>query len=257
MVNVVGLLSFKQQALTHLTGSTSLLSVALTSLNGWAVLHFMALLGAFIGGTTLSGLLIGNAPLRLRRRYVTALGVHAVLLVAAVPLLTDGRLAGIYVICGACGLQNGIGSIYSGGLVRTTHLTGLITDLGLALGHALRRVAVDARRVRLCLLIISAFFAGGPDRYGCLWAPGPGHAAHPRAPYRQHRAGLRRLPPQPPAPPQTVRLDLVLGIKYWVLGTEYRVTEPPGMHEGAVLITQYPVLNTLLPVYLLLGIFSF
>jgi uncharacterized membrane protein YoaK (UPF0700 family) len=161
MVNVVGLLSFKQQALTHLTGSTSLLAVALTSLDGWAVLHFMALLGAFIVGTALSGLLLGNAPLRLRRRYAMALGVHAVLLVAAVPLLTDGRLAGIYVICAASGLQNGVGSIYSSGLVRTTHLTGLITDLGLSLGHALRRVAVDVRRVRLCLIIISAFFAGG------------------------------------------------------------------------------------------------
>lgn len=161
MVNVVGLLSFKQQALTHLTGSTSMLAVAITSLDGWAVLHLAALLGAFIAGTALSGLLVGNAPLRLRRRYAAALAVHSVLLVAAVPLLTGGHLAGIYVICGASGLQNGIGSIYSSGLVRTTHLTGLITDLGLSLGHALRRVPVDARRVRLCLMIISAFFAGG------------------------------------------------------------------------------------------------
>ncbi|MBD0259530.1 MAG: DUF1275 domain-containing protein [Cytophagales bacterium] len=161
MVNVVGLLSFKQQALTHLTGSTSLLAVAITSLDGWAVLHLVALLGAFLVGTALSGLLIGNAPLRLRRRYAMALGVHALLLAAAVPLLTDGHVVGLYVICCASGLQNGIGSIYSSGLVRTTHLTGLITDLGLALGHALRRVAVDTRRVRLCLVIISAFFAGG------------------------------------------------------------------------------------------------
>jgi uncharacterized membrane protein YoaK (UPF0700 family) len=161
MVNVVGLLSFKQQALTHLTGSTSLLAVAITSLDGWAVLHFVALLGAFIVGTALSGLLIGNAPLKLRRRYGVALGVQSVLLVAAVPLLINGHPAGIYVICSASGLQNGIGSIYSSGLVRTTHLTGLITDLGLSLGHALRGVPVDARRVRLCLVIISAFFAGG------------------------------------------------------------------------------------------------
>ncbi len=161
MVNVVGLLSFKQQALTHLTGSTSLLAVAVASLDGWAVLHLVALMIAFLAGTALSGLLIGNATLRLRRRYGVALLVESVLLVAAVPLLTDGRLAGIYLICAASGLQNGMGSIYSSGLVRTTHLTGLITDLGLSLGHNLRRVPVDARRVRLCLLIISGFFAGG------------------------------------------------------------------------------------------------
>jgi uncharacterized membrane protein YoaK (UPF0700 family) len=161
LVNVVGLLSFKQQALTHLTGSTSLLAVAITSLDGPAMLHFAALLGTFVAGTALSGLLIGNAPLRLRRRYGVALGVHSVLLVGAVPLLTDGQLGGIYMICAASGLQNGMGSIYSSGLVRTTHLTGLITDLGLFLGHALRQVPVDAQRVRLCLIIVSAFFAGG------------------------------------------------------------------------------------------------
>ncbi len=161
MVNVAGLLSFKQQALTHLTGSTSLLAMAITSLDGPAALHLVALLGVFMVGTALSGLLVGNAPLRLHRRYAVALGLHAVLLAAAVPLLTGGHLVGIYVIGCASGLQNGIGSVYSGGLVRTTHLTGLITDVGLALGHVLRRVAVDTRRVRLCLVIISAFFAGG------------------------------------------------------------------------------------------------
>ena len=42
-----------------------------------------------------------------------------------------------------------------------TYLTGFITDLGLCLGQNLRRVPVDVRRIRLCLLIISGFFAGG------------------------------------------------------------------------------------------------
>ncbi|CAA9224353.1 MAG: hypothetical protein AVDCRST_MAG56-620 [uncultured Cytophagales bacterium] len=162
MVNVVGLLSFQQQAITHLTGSTSLLAVAVTSLDGWAVLHFMGILGAFLAGTALSGLLIGgNATLRLRRRYGVGLLVESGLLLAAMPLLQEGNLGGIYLTGCASGLQNGMGSIYSSGLVRTTHLTGILTDLGLFLGHALRRVPVDPRRVRLCLLLISGFFAGG------------------------------------------------------------------------------------------------
>jgi uncharacterized membrane protein YoaK (UPF0700 family) len=38
----------------------------------------------------------------------------------------------------SCGLQNGLTSKYSGNVVRTTHLTGTTTDLGIALGHVLR-----------------------------------------------------------------------------------------------------------------------
>jgi uncharacterized membrane protein YoaK (UPF0700 family) len=52
-------------------------------------------------------------------------------------------------------------STYSGAVVRTTHLSGMFTDLGIFLGHWLRGLPVDPRRLRLCLLIISGFFIGG------------------------------------------------------------------------------------------------
>lgn len=38
----------------------------------------------------------------------------------------------------ACGLQNALTSKYSGNVIRTTHLTGATTDLGIAFGHILR-----------------------------------------------------------------------------------------------------------------------
>ena len=52
-------------------------------------------------------------------------------------------------------------STYSGAVVRTTHLSGMFTDLGIFLGHSLRGLPVDARRLWLCFLIISAFLCGG------------------------------------------------------------------------------------------------
>jgi uncharacterized membrane protein YoaK (UPF0700 family) len=50
---------------------------------------------------------------------------------------------------------------YSGAIIRTSHVSGMFTDLGISLGHALRGVAVDQRRLWLCLVIITAFLAGG------------------------------------------------------------------------------------------------
>lgn len=161
IVNVVGLFGFEHQALTHLTGTTSLLAAALATLDGRAALHLAAVIGSFVAGTILSGFLIQDSTLRLGRRYGVALLVESLLLCVAVPLLRTHHAFGIYSASCACGLQNAMISTYSGAVIRTTHLSGMFTDLGIFLGHALRGLPVDARRLRLCALIISGFLAGG------------------------------------------------------------------------------------------------
>ena len=161
MVNVVGLLGFEHQSVTHLTGTTSMLAAAVAALDGSSVLHFAAIIGSFISGTVLSGFIIQDSTLQLGRRYGVALLLESLLLCAAVPLLYRGHAFGIYSASCACGLQNAMVSTYSGAVVRTTHLSGMFTDLGIFLGHGIRGLPVDWLRLRLCLLIISAFFCGG------------------------------------------------------------------------------------------------
>lgn len=161
MINVVGLLGIDHQAVTHLTGTTTFLAVALADLDGGAVRYFLAVIGSFVAGTVLSGYLIQDSMLQLGRRYGVALFLEAVLLLISVPLLTHNNHWGVYTASCACGLQNAMVSTYSGAVVRTTHLSGMFTDLGIFLGHALRGLQVDRRRVRLCVLIISGFLCGG------------------------------------------------------------------------------------------------
>ncbi len=161
IINVVGLLSFQHQPVTHLTGSTSLLADALTRMDYSKGLQFMGLIGCFMLGTMMSGFLVQDAVLRLGRRYVAALLVEAVLLAVAVPFLRHSRNEGLFLAACACGLQNAMISTFSGTVVRTTHVSGMFTDLGIALGHVLRGLAVDRRRVKLCLVVISGFLLGG------------------------------------------------------------------------------------------------
>ena len=52
-------------------------------------------------------------------------------------------------------------SHYKGTIIRTTHLSGVLTDLGLALGYRARGLVVERRRVVLHLLILIGFFIGG------------------------------------------------------------------------------------------------
>ncbi len=160
-VNVIGLLGFEHQAVTHLTGTTSMLAAALASLDGRAALHFAAVIGSFVAGTVLSGFIIQDSTLQLGRRYGAALFLESVLLCAAVPMLNSSSIYGIYCASGACGLQNAMMSTYSGAVIRTTHVSGMFTDLGIFLGHALRGLPVDSRRLRLCFLVISGFLCGG------------------------------------------------------------------------------------------------
>lgn len=161
IVNVVGFLGFQQQAITHLTGNTSLLAAALVTGDMGAVVALMAMVAAFVFGAMLGGLIVQDSTLRLGRRYGVALSIESLLLIAAVPLFRQQHLAGPVVAAVAIGLQNAMATTYSGALVRTSHVSGMFTDLGIMLGHALRGLPLGRRRLALCLLVISFFFIGG------------------------------------------------------------------------------------------------
>ena len=161
MVNVVGYLGFEHQAVSHLTGTTSLLGAALAQGDWRAVAHLWGVLIAFCLGAMLSGLIVQDSTLRLGRRYGVALALEALLLVAAVPLFERGVIWGALLAAMACGLQNALATTFSGAIVRTTHLSGMFTDLGIGLGHLLRGMPLPMRRLLLSGMIISAFLAGG------------------------------------------------------------------------------------------------
>ena len=161
IVNVVGFLGFQHQAITHLTGNTSLLAASLTNGDWRAARHLFSAMAAFVAGAALGGLIVQDSTLRLGRRYGVALSIEALLLVLAVPLFQHQLAAGAVCAALACGLQNAMATTYSGAVVRTTHVSGMFTDLGIMLGHALRGMPLARRRLGLCVLVISFFFAGG------------------------------------------------------------------------------------------------
>lgn len=160
MVNAVGFLAFGHQAITHLTGTTTLFGVAVAEGQTLLALELLAFLASFFAGAALSGALIGDSTLRLGRRYGVALLLEALLLLLAIPLLRHHSTAGICVATAACGLQNAMASTYSGAVLRTTHVSGIFTDLGIILGQWLRGLGHDARRRNLYLLIVLGFALG-------------------------------------------------------------------------------------------------
>jgi uncharacterized membrane protein YoaK (UPF0700 family) len=161
LINAVGFLGLYQQALSHLTGTLTVLGMELARGHYPVALHALSILVAFFAGCVVSGAIIAQGQLKLGRRYGVALTLESAALFGAVLLLRRGAIAGEYLAAFACGLQNAMATTYSGAAMRTTHMTGMVTDLGIACGHLLRGVPVDWFRFRLYGVLLLGFFAGG------------------------------------------------------------------------------------------------
>lgn len=161
LVNSIGLLGFKHQSISHLSGTATLLGTGIVSAPLTEVFHLAIVLLSFLIGSAVSGFFLPSGSLKLGRNYSALLTVEAVLLLAAIPFLTKDALLGHYLASSACGLQNALATTYSGAVIRTTHVTGIFTDLGIMFGARLRGERFDRRKCKLFLLIIVGFILGG------------------------------------------------------------------------------------------------
>jgi uncharacterized membrane protein YoaK (UPF0700 family) len=161
-VNALGILTLLHQTVSHLTGTISNFGIAAAQGNGDAVRETGYLVLFFLLGAMLSGVIVGNSQLRFGRRYGVSLMLQSLLLVAATYYLQDGLRRAEYLLALACGLQNGMATTYSGAVVRTTHMTGIVTDLGVMLGLFVRyRQPLVWWRVWVWLSLVVGFALGG------------------------------------------------------------------------------------------------
>ncbi|MDO8910004.1 MAG: YoaK family protein [Pseudohongiella sp.] len=160
-VNAVGLLGFQHEAVSHLTGTASLLAMQVARFDSSSSIHLLLVIVSFLLGAIFSGFVIGNTALKLGRRYSVALITEAIFLLIAMYLLMEGDSSGHFFASAACGLQNAMTSSFSGAVVRTTHVSGLFTDIGIMLGAMLHGEPADRRRMSLYLILICGFILGG------------------------------------------------------------------------------------------------
>jgi len=169
-VDVSGYLALHQFT-SHMSGTVAALAADLPTLGPSALLPAAAVLGSFLSGAAFCALLV-NWKRRREREGVFAFPVllEALLLASlALPWTPHHGLLTLVILGFAMGLQNAVITKISHAEIRTTHITGMVTDIGIEIGKALywnRSVAlapVHASRDRLLLLSMLAtlFFAGG------------------------------------------------------------------------------------------------
>ena len=161
IANAIGLLGFQHQAMSHLTGTTTLVGVAIADGDVARILHLLAIMTAFTGGAVVSAFIVNGASLKISRRYYAVMLLEGAAFLGAGALLQVNNTLGHHLASFACGAQNAMATTYSGSILRTTHVTGIFTDIGIYLGQALRGHRQDHRRIKIYLAIAAGFIAGG------------------------------------------------------------------------------------------------
>ncbi|GAA4310933.1 YoaK family protein [Compostibacter hankyongensis] len=170
IVNVTGFFSV-QKLTTNVTGHFAGIADQMLKKDFRGAGFYLLFILFFLLGAFVSNMLV-ETTLRKEPRYASALPVSAEIIILTTVALLHGntvRHFGNEIACMllfAMGLQNALVTNISKAIVRTTHLTGLFTDLGIELSQLFFYRQPDQRQqlsasVKLRLAIIGCFFLGG------------------------------------------------------------------------------------------------
>lgn len=176
-VNAGGFLAVSQYT-SHMTGIASSVADNLALGRMSLVRAGLEALASFVAGAAASSVLINWARRRgLNSQYALALMLESLLLllfgVAGSRLDRAASLsasATVLLLCFIMGLQNAIITKVSDARIRTTHITGLVTDLGIELGKLTywnrtpergAPVRADRDKMRLLSSLLALFILGG------------------------------------------------------------------------------------------------
>lgn len=170
LVNVTGFMAI-QQLTTNVTGHFAFFIEGIYSPEVMNAFTYLFYILCFLLGSFVSNLLVELLK-RKSDRYIYILPIIIESALLFVVALLGYKLVEIdfnliaYILLFAMGLQNSLVTIISDAIVRTTHLTGLFTDLGIELSQWFFYKTRKQRKrlattIRLRLRIIIYFFIGG------------------------------------------------------------------------------------------------
>ena len=146
---------------SHVTGNLTQLPVVVVQWDGARLVVVVLMVLAFFVGAAISGAVVESTELRMGRRYGVLLLLAGAAIAAGAAAMQGGALGlGSGLVAMAAGIQNAMATRMSAAVVRTTHMTGVVTDLGIALGKAIAGRGVDGWRVVLYLALLTGFAAG-------------------------------------------------------------------------------------------------
>lgn len=178
-INAGGLLAC-HRFVSHVTGFATLFGTEMAFGHWVAALWIVTVPLFFICGGVVSALFIDHRQSRQRRpQYTQVIFLVGVVLIAVAALGANGQFSPfgaaldlsqdyklLALLCLACGMQNAAVTSASGAVIRTTHLTGVTTDLSIGLVRVFSRhlseetLMLERRKTFIRAGLIGSFIAG-------------------------------------------------------------------------------------------------
>ncbi|WP_075590039.1 YoaK family protein [Labilibacter marinus] len=168
MVNITGYLAFTQLT-TNVTGHFALFINDVTHFNFWKGSIYFLYIFSFLLGSFISSMLIEKFKESNKLNVFVLPTILESMILLLTPAISSYFQYPNFIICLlllAMGLQNSFVTKISDTVVRTTHLTGLFTDLGIEISQLFFPKAHPYKdkikaTIKLRIYIVCFFFAGG------------------------------------------------------------------------------------------------
>jgi len=153
------------------TGAYTKAGLAIGAGNYAGLVANAQMIASFMGGAALSGLMNPRpTPNRITPRYgPTFLAGSGLLFLSSVLATTrPGGRAFLYLAAMANGLQNAISSTYTGNLIRSSHMSGISSDIGMIFGQMVGGNMQNLWRFVVLSGLAGSFLVGGIISYGAV-----------------------------------------------------------------------------------------
>jgi uncharacterized membrane protein YoaK (UPF0700 family) len=147
---------------SHVTGDITKAAIAANEGDSFNFWMNSAIVLFFIFGSMLSGILIPYSSFHLGRAYnkIFILGSCLLVISIIIHVTSPESKSFALVVAITCGMQNAMTTKYSNNILRTTHMTGTATDIGIVLGRIIRGRTDESWRLAVLVPMLVAFFLG-------------------------------------------------------------------------------------------------
>lgn len=134
-INAISIFGYNGTTVSHLTGLVSKAAIGISDGNFTAFWDVTRVILAFSVGAVISGFITGERAFYMHKRYGLIIVSIGLLIIISYFLNVE---YGVLLFALIMGLQNGMVISFKGVVVRMTHMSGNITDLGVFIGYKLR-----------------------------------------------------------------------------------------------------------------------
>ena len=148
---------------SHITGTTTKAGLQLGNGDFQLFAVSLCLISCYVFGAGITGFMMKQETFQLGREYGPLFIIGSMLFLVACLAIYYAPQTNLffYFAAMACGLQNGLTTKYSGSIIRTTHMTGAGTDIGLVLGRIAQGDTKERWKLFVLVPLFTMFLFGG------------------------------------------------------------------------------------------------